>query len=584
MKKAFLFVLFGIIFSFFSLSNTASAAFVVENYSTKASDTWIDFEIEITKGYTAGVNVSCTDPSKKTTYATASKAKDSNTEFVARCTSLTPETTYTYAIYASDAVSFPTRNDSTKTLSKSDLVVKPEIYKLEQKTGVTPENGKYTTSSKVSITNPIELVGYRLALGKPESSNGTTKCTFLPDFRAEQRADKASVENKFLIINGSWSLNEGTYCLGIEKETGVSTRVFTTAIEVLEIIIVGGKTIPTGTPNENGCIENGTDEYCAMALLPGIGEVDAQGKSTGKISLSRCFVDGVEIQGQPGFGCYLNNILRLVMGIIIIISIIVIIASGIEAMTSQNGEKKVTWKGRMRGAILGLVLALSSYLILNTLNNKLVNLGVTLPSPTLIYAEDISGAIPTNELIKVNPDPNIRIPSGDAQSLAMMALRTPSLRFNANNVVRRDNDAQSAPLQNIKDTAEGRPAWTSSITGRTAVQVPLDAKMLAGLIAVSQVDPMVGITAILGGEHDSKSVHYLGKAFDIQTDQSDSPSSLPRAKKLGDACRAAGAKLIITPCGGNYVKDFINVTEKGICTATGYSTNKSHSTHVHCQW
>ena len=580
MKKAFLFVLFGITLSLLSHSSTAFAASVVENYSTKASDTWIDFEIQITKGYSLGVNVSCTDPSKKTTYATASRVENTDIKFRARCTSLTPETTYTYAIYASDGVSFPTRNDSTKTLSKSDLVIKPEVYKLEQATTVTQDSGVYTTSSKVSITNPVELVGYRLALGKPKNKG----CTFLPEYRAEQRPDKASVENKFLIINGSWKPTEGTYCLGLEKETGVSTRVFTTAVESLEVFTVGGKVVTApnpNTPNENGCTEDSTDQYCAIAVLPGVGEADAQGRYTGKISLSECYIDGVKVvdlDGKSGFGCYLNNILRLFMGIIIILSVVMLIFSGIEAMTSQNGEKKVTWKGRMRGAILGLVLALSAYMLLNTVNKKLVNLGITLPSPVLKYnEEDLTDVIPTSKLPPTPVDPKIKVPTGTAQSLAADILKNPRIRLNNRNVVKRQNDFQSSPRGNIEDVAAGKIPWTSTIPGKPAVQVPIDARVLAGLIAVSQVEQLVIITEILGGQHGDNSPHYRGGAFDIQTDPADSPDSLPRAKRMGDACRAAGAAYVITPCGGQY-----GIYK--ICPLTGHATNDSHATHVHCQW
>ena len=385
MKKAFLFVLFGIIFSFFSQSNTASAAFAIDSHFSEEKDTYIDFTIYIDTGYTKGIGVSCTDPEKKSVNTTATfTQKDSAKpldKYTARCLSLSPETAYTYAIYASDGASFSTKTGSVKTLSKIDLTPKPEVYKMEGSTVISQKDGKFIATSKVGIVNPMPNGAYSVNIGKPKNNNA---CTFLPEYRIEKRVDKASADKKLFIIETSWPLSEGIYCLGIEKEVLVVKPAFITAVEVLETFAVGGKFVSTPpTPNENGCIENGTDEYCAMATLPGIGEVDAQGRNTGKISLSRCFVDGVEIQGEPGFGCYLNNILRLVMGIIIIISIVVIIASGIEAMTSQNGEKKVTWKGRMRGAVLGLVLALSSYLILNTLNNKLVNLGVTLPSPVL---------------------------------------------------------------------------------------------------------------------------------------------------------------------------------------------------------
>jgi hypothetical protein len=282
-----------------------------------------------------------------------------------------------YAIYPNDGSSFNTITGTTKTLSKNDLTPKAEIYAVTKPTYINQENGKLIAISQVSVTNPLPGGAYSLNVGKPTKNN--TGCSFLPEQRIVKRVQPENVSNNTLIIDATWTLGEGVYCLGVEKETLIFTPVFITAFEHLETFIVGGKIIAPSATDTRGCVSNGTDEYCALAPPPGIGTVDEAGNYTGKISLTECYVDGVKIEGD-GFGCYLNNMLRLIMGIIIILSVVFLIIAGLESLTSMSGEKKTSWKGRAQGAVLGLIIALSSYLILNTISPTLVNLGVSLPT------------------------------------------------------------------------------------------------------------------------------------------------------------------------------------------------------------
>ena len=107
--------------------------------------------------------------------------------------------------------------------------------------------------------------------------------------------------------------------------------------------------------------------------------VDAQGKidPTGKLNVS------------TGVGDYLKGMIKLVMGLIMVFAVFMVIVGGIEYMSSvQVGEKEGA-KTRIIGALGGVVLALSSYLILNTINPNLVNITVSAPQ-AVINLVDVS--------------------------------------------------------------------------------------------------------------------------------------------------------------------------------------------------
>ena len=119
-------------------------------------------------------------------------------------------------------------------------------------------------------------------------------------------------------------------------------------------------------PNAYGCSTT-TDvagrnlSYCMLAPLP---IVDKDGKidPTGKLDVSM------------HFGDYLKGVIKLIMGLIMVFAVLMCIVGGIEYMsTVQVGEKEGA-KARILNALGGVVLALSSYIILNTINPKLVDL------------------------------------------------------------------------------------------------------------------------------------------------------------------------------------------------------------------
>ncbi|MBI5005260.1 MAG: hypothetical protein HZC03_01510 [Candidatus Lloydbacteria bacterium] len=88
------------------------------------------------------------------------------------------------------------------------------------------------------------------------------------------------------------------------------------------------------------------------------------------------YVPLAPLPGQEGsthvsLGGYLSNMYTLIIGIAGVLAVLMIVIAGIEYMTPTSSAKE-SGKNRALAAILGLLLALVSYLILQTINPDLV--------------------------------------------------------------------------------------------------------------------------------------------------------------------------------------------------------------------
>jgi TRAP-type C4-dicarboxylate transport system permease small subunit len=85
-------------------------------------------------------------------------------------------------------------------------------------------------------------------------------------------------------------------------------------------------------------------------------------------------IDGLTDQTGDGLNVYLSNMYRWGISIAVILAILMIILGGIQYMTTDSFTNKQDGITKIKGALAGLILALSSYLILETINPQLVNL------------------------------------------------------------------------------------------------------------------------------------------------------------------------------------------------------------------
>lgn len=108
---------------------------------------------------------------------------------------------------------------------------------------------------------------------------------------------------------------------------------------------------------------------------------------------------------SPGaFGKYLNAMIKLFIGLCAVTAVVMIIIGGLEYSTSELSSNKADGKDKIQNALLGLLLALMSWLLLNTINPDLLNTDVDLADVTLDVSipEIINQVIP----VGVTPLPN----------------------------------------------------------------------------------------------------------------------------------------------------------------------------------
>ena len=86
--------------------------------------------------------------------------------------------------------------------------------------------------------------------------------------------------------------------------------------------------------------------------------------------------------GPGGFGSYIQKIFVFIIGFAGVLAVLMIVLGGIQYMTSEAFTSKQAAKERITAAILGLLLAIASVLILETINPNLLNLNLNLSSGT----------------------------------------------------------------------------------------------------------------------------------------------------------------------------------------------------------
>jgi zinc D-Ala-D-Ala carboxypeptidase len=117
------------------------------------------------------------------------------------------------------------------------------------------------------------------------------------------------------------------------------------------------------------------------------------------------------------------------------------------------------------------------------------------------------------------------------------------------------------PLSNIKDAAAGRASRRSSYGGAPGGSVQLSSAMLSGLASITSRH-QIFVTAISGASHSPNSLHYAGRAFDLdEVDGTRINGDSAAARALMDECRRLGAIEVLGP-----------------------SNDSGHQDHLHCAW
>jgi len=89
-------------------------------------------------------------------------------------------------------------------------------------------------------------------------------------------------------------------------------------------------------------------------------------------------LDG-ELSDQISFSAYMAKMFQLAMGLAVVLAVFQISYGGFLYITSDSFNKTALGREKVSNAIIGLLLLLTSYLILNTIDPDLVNFDFKIP-------------------------------------------------------------------------------------------------------------------------------------------------------------------------------------------------------------
>ena len=192
---------------------------------------------------------------------------------------------------------------------------------------------------------------------------------------------------------------------------------------------------------KDSCILDTNTTYTPLAPLPGLGTdgcKDAKGvvitdpKTGEKIP---CIDTQKSATNPCPFGNYLNIMIKIIIGIAAVLAMIMIVMGGIEYMTSDLISSKEAGKDTIKNAILGLLLALGAFLILNTINPQLLSACLDkLPMATItISPDDTSTGSSTSLCLPGNP-PNPDSATGTSMKSVMSKPAMPEYEKAANTI------------------------------------------------------------------------------------------------------------------------------------------------------
>ncbi len=146
------------------------------------------------------------------------------------------------------------------------------------------------------------------------------------------------------------------------------------------------------------------DCYEFLAPIPGIEQGDTNIKS--KKGTNRIYIENIR---KYELGNYVNKMIQIAIALLIVITTVMIIVAGVEYMTVESFYAKGQAKTRISNALTGLILALSIFLILKTINPKILNVnfgtgikGVSIQTGPAQLNDDGSYTIDGGRAFKIN--------------------------------------------------------------------------------------------------------------------------------------------------------------------------------------
>ncbi|MEK7088936.1 MAG: pilin [Patescibacteria group bacterium] len=247
------------------------------------------------------------------------------------------------------------------------------------------------------IINPVEPITFLIS---PDNGNNLAGNVCTPTF-------DGTFYSCSLVFTGNTTNDNVTFIISAKTTDSSSINP---PVKLL-VVNSGNITCPPKqilNSTQDKCITPVTDTtYTPLAPLPGLGNkncpiTNADGTIT--MGINNC-VDTQKSDSNPcPFGSYLNIMIKIILGVAAVLAMVMVVMGGIEYMTSDLVSSKEAGKETIRNAILGLLIALGAYLILNTINPQLLSACLDkLPMSTIVIGE---------EDVPQTPDKNGRYPNG----------------------------------------------------------------------------------------------------------------------------------------------------------------------------
>ncbi len=263
------------------------------------------------------------------------------------------------------------------------LAYEPVTNVVPFKTGTGGNNIFYTwptvtnaTGQKADIKGQIDLTKYpNIANLKIELKLSLTPGISNPNTYQSQTANGATTSYG-IAPDGSyyWNLTgltpSTTYYIQQNIYEGTNTTPITTEIDKFDS---SKGYLPEGSQAANDAFASRT--YRLLAPWPGLAVL---------MDPDLCDQQKVEGKLPPGAICDINGLInfafKMLIGLTALVLVFRLIFEGYSILTSDVPFIHAKAKEGFKGALLGLLLALSAYLILNTINPKLVSNNINLAS------------------------------------------------------------------------------------------------------------------------------------------------------------------------------------------------------------
>ncbi|MDD4989570.1 MAG: hypothetical protein PHV42_04060 [Candidatus Pacebacteria bacterium] len=149
-------------------------------------------------------------------------------------------------------------------------------------------------------------------------------------------------------------------------------------------------------PNDRGFFEQGNFVYQPLAPIPGV----QTGGGLTPVNLED----------------YLGSLFKIGIGLCAVFAVLMIVIGGLEYVMTDKIASKEDAKTRITNALVGLLLALSSYILLYTINPELVKLNFlkssSNPNASIGPAVDTGNQTKTVDAPAQNPSDKINLPQG----------------------------------------------------------------------------------------------------------------------------------------------------------------------------